>query len=209
MKTPIEKGYGGNICELLNKVVDIPGDIIELGVYNGRNSLIMGNFLCSSGPHNKKYVGFDTFYGYTAEDIQEAINAGDSADGIKQNQESGRWVICMESVIGRLKKASLTNYCKLVGGDIKQTVPAYLRDKSDDYLISMIYIDCNVYLAAITALRACKNYLSDGAMIVVDEHTIGGETRALNDFAKECDINIHHTTWKHPHGPRLYGIYKK
>ena len=50
----------------------------------------------------------------------------------------------------------------------------------------MLYIDCNAYLPAITALQACQKYLSVGSLIVVDEHTIGRETQAFDEF---CSTN--------------------
>ena len=205
----IKKIYRDNIFKLLNKSIAIPGDIIELGVYKGQNSYIVGNFLQTNNITDKKYIGFDTFCGYTEEDVQTAIELGDQPDGIMSNQESGRWMVSMDDVTDRLKNENLTNYCKLIKGDIKQTVPAYLESVNDDYPIAMVYVDCNVYLPAITALRACKNFLSDGAMIVVDEHSVGGETRALIEFAQEYNVKIHHTYWEHPNGPRLYCIYKK
>ena len=37
--------YTKNIDSLLNKIQNIDGDIIELGVYKGNNTFIIGDFL--------------------------------------------------------------------------------------------------------------------------------------------------------------------
>ena len=77
--------------------------------------------------------------------------------------------------------------------------------------ISMVYIDCNAYLPAITALVSLEKNLSNGALLVVDEHQTGGETRALREFIgrKNKDIEIQDTGWEFPHGPKLTARWKK
>jgi hypothetical protein len=198
--------YKQNIHLLLDKCASVEGDIIELGVYKGNNTVIIGSFLRKTSS-SKKYVGFDTFSGYTEEDIEAARDPS----GLIGNQEARRWVVPVQIVKVHIQKNNLSGYCKIVEGDIKKTVPSYIKNRKEDYKISVVYLDCNAYLPAITALRSCKKYLSNNAMIIVDEHIVGGETRALKEFAEENNVTIHKTFWESvmgcSTGPPLYGIY--
>ena len=196
-------GIEKNISSLLNKIKDIPGDILELGVFTGTNTYIIGNYI-KENSLDKKYVGFDSFEGYTEEDILSSNNS----QGLRKNQDAQRWNISKTLVADNIKKRGLVNYCQIVVGDIKETVQKYLDKMQPSYKISMVYIDCNAYLPAITALEACKKYLSPGALLVVDEHNIGGETQALNKFCETTSVEIFNTGWKHPNGPRLFGEVK-
>jgi len=198
--------YKNNIHLLLDKLTSVEGDIIELGVYRGNNSVIIGSFLRKTSS-NKKYIGFDTFCGYTEEDIEAARDPS----GLIENQNSKRWVVPVQEVKDHIQEKNLSGYCKIIEGDIKETVPSYLKNRKEDYKISVFYLDCNAYLPAITALRSCKKYLSNNAMIVVDEHVVGGETRALKEFSEENNVDIYETSLGTVRGrsigPPLYGIY--
>ena len=59
--------YHQNINTLLGNVKNVNGDIIELGVYKGQNTYIIGDFIRDANL-TKRYIGFDTFEGYTEQD---------------------------------------------------------------------------------------------------------------------------------------------
>ena len=60
-----------NMLKLLSKIKSVEGCVIELGVATGDNTITIGNII--QNEHiEKKYYGFDTFSGYTDEDISEA-----------------------------------------------------------------------------------------------------------------------------------------
>ena len=54
----------------------------------------------------------------------------------------------------------------------------------------MVYVDCNAYEPAISALENLKNNLMPGAIICIDEKRDGGESRALKEFADKNDLCI-------------------
>jgi len=188
------------MLKLLSKIKSVEGCVIELGVATGDNTITIGNII--QNEHiEKKYYGFDTFSGYTDEDISEAR---DNKEGLIKNQNKGRWNIDPDTVIQRIELNGLSDICEIIIGDIKQTVPTFVKSRPD-LKISMVYIDCNAYLPAITALVSLEKNLSNGALLVVDEHQTGGETRALREFIgrKNKDIEIQDTGWEFPHGPKL------
>ena len=205
--------YCNNLYGLLNLTAIVDGDILELGVHKGQNSLIMGSWITrvlSMVDYKKKYIGFDTFSGYMPEDIDHAISEA-NREGLLSNQEAGRWNVDPREVLEEIEEANLGKVCDIVIGDIKEQVPRFLKEKGKDYSISMLYIDCNAYLPAITALNSCKPHFSDGALLVTDEHRIGGETAALKEFVEEDgrSLEIIDTNWVFPHGPKYYVRWKK
>src|SRR5579862_2920270 len=72
--------------ELFRMVKDLPGDIVELGVYHGASLLSWANFLelRNMGDRAKKVIGFDNFYGFrelTSKDGREDKRVGKVAGG--------------------------------------------------------------------------------------------------------------------------------
>lgn len=174
--------YEKSLAQIFERVKSIDGDIIELGVATGRNTLIFGRLIKNS-KSSKHYYGFDTFCGYTKEDLEYSPH-------LKANQESGRWNNDPKILSDKLKKNKLDDRCHIIKGDIKSTVPNFAKRGSR---VSLVYIDCNAYLAAITALRSLQNNLSPGAFICADEHRVGGETKALTEFAQSNNLIITET----------------
>lgn len=175
--------------------IQIEGDIIELGVYKGRNTFIAGDILKSLN-QNKKYIGYDTFNGYTKKDIDSALTKKQRNNLIKNNN-CKIWNVNENDILKKIEDNNLKKYCQIIKGDICETIKFC---KSEN--IQTVYVDCNAYLPSITALRELKNKLQDSSFIIIDEHIIGGETAALRDFMKE----IKGTLYKIPEnlkGPRI------
>ena len=75
--------------ELFLKTLDVPGDIIELGVYRGLGLLSWANFLetYSIGDRTKRVFGFDNWSGFKEfdkKDGKEIKNAGKVVGGFHQ-----------------------------------------------------------------------------------------------------------------------------
>ena len=68
----LELSYLFSIFNIFQKVKELPGHIVELGVGGGRNSILFGSLLKFTSQHsNSKYFGFDTFGNYTEKDFLE------------------------------------------------------------------------------------------------------------------------------------------
>ena len=65
--------YIVSLNDLYNEVESVPGHIIELGTGKGRNATIFGSLIKKKQQEKfKKYFGFDTFEGFTEEDIKKS-----------------------------------------------------------------------------------------------------------------------------------------
>ena len=89
----------------------------------------------------------------------------------------------------RIRNVDYHNVCNIIEGDIKLTVPLFIR-QNPDIKIALVYVDCNAYLPAIEALNSIKNNLMENAVICIDEKRDGGESRALKEFAAENKLMI-------------------
>src|SRR5262245_14889605 len=68
--------------ELFRRTIDLPGDIVELGVYRGASFLNWANFLeiRNMGDRAKQVIGFDNWQGFTA------FHAKDGQEDVRVNK---------------------------------------------------------------------------------------------------------------------------
>lgn len=159
---------------IYQKIATVPGHIIEAGVYRGRNAIIFGHLITLNGDDAiRKYYGFDTFFGYTPEDLAQSPHLNASA-----------WKgSSLEFVTQRLQQAGLSNLCHVFQGDVKDALPQFF-EKHPDFRAALLYVDCNAYVAARETMEICKPFMSPGGVVCIDEKRQGGETRALIEFCQ-------------------------
>ena len=175
----------------------VPGHIIEIGVASGRNSLLFGSLLKLTGESNhRKYYGFDTFEGYVEDTISD--NPWLSSNSWK-NEDCK-----LDNVKKRIQKADLSETCTFFKGDCRKTIPEFLSTHKDNRIqagqavISLLYIDCNCYLPAISSIEEIYPYIAPGGIICLDEKKQGGETKALLEFARTRNLIAKHSYYGVP-----------
>lgn len=185
--------------ELYENILDIPGYILEFGVWLGNSAITFENLRAVHEPYNhlRKIVGFDTFSGYTGfEDseikseifkkmiLDETYTAPDSY--IKYLERLMR-VHEKENVMGHLQKHSF------VVGDIVDTCVEYL-DQHPYVLVSLAYFDLALEKPTRIALNAIMPRLIPGSVVAFDElcnADYPGETQAfLSTLSKGVDYEL-------------------
>ncbi len=102
----------------------------------------------------------------------------------------------INSVKKRIKKNNLGKTCTLIQGDAIKTVPDFLENYESEMMQSgmskfaLLYIDCNAYEPALKSKIAFRSHMSSGAIICIDEHVQGSETKALFDFAHQQNLRV-------------------
>ncbi len=189
--------YNCWITNIFQESMKVPGHIMEVGVASGRNSLLFGSLLKLTGEFNhRKYYGFDTFEGYLEDTI--ADNPWLSRESWKSNQYK------LENVEKRIQKADLSKTCTFFKGDCRKTIPEFLntykdnRIQSGQAVISLLYIDCNAYLPAISSIEKVYPFIPPGGIICLDEKIQGGETKALLEFARKNNLVAKHSYYGVP-----------
>ena len=175
-----------NLYELYKMTHKVPGHIVEIGVANGRNSIIFGQLIKNFGDSaTKKYHGIDTFDGYSQIDLNKEMYLDDN-----------RWKnINYESIQKRLSSLGLGNISKLYKLDAYNLEEEFLKKggyqfQPNSLLVSLLYIDCNSYGAAKHSINTLLPYLANGAIIAIDEKKLGGETKALREIAEEQNLKL-------------------
>ena len=181
--------YVRGLGHLYDRIHDVPGHLIELGVGRGRNAVILGTLVREAGQDAfRRYYGFDTFSGYP-EDVRRREP---HLDGGAHRDTSLSFVeeIRDRNDLGRL--------CRFVAGDFRRTIPALLASGDDELQgfapgalrVALVYVDCNAREPAEAALALLHPHLSDGAVIAVDERRQGGELQALEHFCAEHGLTL-------------------
>lgn len=174
--------------ELFKMVQHIPGSIFECGVLFGGGLFSFAHFSAVFEPVNaqRRIVGFDTFRGLPvihskdgarapSSKLSRAAMAADSYDELVRAAK----VFDMNRSLSHLPKI------ELVKGDVTKTLPKYLAG-NPHVLISLIYLDMDIYLGTKAAIKHCLPRMPKGAIIAFDEFACErwpGETRALLDSA--------------------------
>jgi hypothetical protein len=162
------------IYESLKSVVDIPGDIIELGSWKGANLVWLAKCQVAFGG-DKKVHCFDSFEGLTEFSVNDEFSETGEHKELK-NKYRGSF-------------AELTQIIKLYDlnieihkGYIEDTVPKWTELNLS---VSFVYFDADLYSPAKTTLDYLAPILTPGGVILFDEYgseSWKGETRAVDEF---------------------------
>lgn len=179
--------------ELYKKIINLPGDVIELGVFKG------GSFVqwCSyrtllENERSRKIVGFDVFGEFPRSHRLDS----DKRFIEKWNCETGGDFLPVEELEKSLNYKNIGNY-RLVKGDISETVQQYLQDNPHTR-IALLHIDTDIYEPARVGLELLYERVVRGGVIVLDDYaTIEGETIAVDEFFADKDIKIQKFPFSH------------
>ena len=180
--------------ELFKKILHVHGSIVECGVHQGSGVLTWGILSSIFEPvnHVRKIIGFDTFEGFADIAEQDKVNNNGHAkvgglsvnafDDVKQSIE----LFDSFRPLGHIPKI------ELVKGDATKTIEEYIKN-NPHLVVSMLYLDFDVYSPTKRAIELLKSRMPIGSMIVFDELNIRewpGETQALNDTLGISSLKI-------------------
>lgn len=173
--------------ELFKMVQDIPGAIIECGVYKGNSLMLYMQLSMILEPYaiNRSIIGFDTFSGFRSIDAEE-----DPAD-INETMFSDTDESIIQEMIDAndlVRPVNRIPRCEIIKGDIMETVPAFPKTRPD-LVVAMLILDTDLYASTKVALETFLPFMPKGAIVVLDEvayRNFPGETSALREV---LDLN--------------------
>ena len=178
--------------ELFKKQIGIKGSVVECGVYQGGAIMSWAKISSILEPYNyhRKIIGFDTFKGFPKVSKIDKNNKI-----VKKGMFSEKFNILddIKLSIKDYDKNRFINHIskiELIKGDATKTIPQFLR-KNKHLLISLLFLDFDIYKPTFIALKYFLPRMSKGAIIVFDElnnKQWPGETMAL---LKKFNINKH------------------
>jgi len=172
--------------ELYKMSSDVPGSIVECGVFKGASLCRFATFRELFGnPFSKKIIAFDIFGKFP----QTKFNQ-DKQFRKKFISHAGNTSISKNQLLKVLKNKGLQRNVELVQGDITKTIPKYLK-KHPELRISILNLDTDIYEPAVTILENLFPRISKGGILLLDDYgTFPGETIAVEEYFKDKKINI-------------------
>lgn len=170
---------------LYEKIVELPGVVMELGTRWGQNLSLFSVLRGIHEPFNRhrKLIGFDTFAGFPYTTEHDGTCPIMSSGGYSTSKGYEHFLSAvmelheMENPLPHIKKY------ELIKGDAVETVPQYLKDNPET-IIALAYFDFDLYEPTKKCLEAIRPRLVKGSVLAFDElneHSTPGETLAVMD----------------------------
>ncbi len=187
--------------EFFRRTIELPGDIIELGVYRGASLMSWANFLevrCM-GDRHKQVFGFDNFAGFTSFHEKDGVpdaKFGKTLSGF----DGGTFEEILGDALSIFDQDRFIPYkprVVLVKGNIEQTVPQFVKD-NPGLRISLIHFDCDLYLPTKIALETFWPLVVRGGVVLFDEYGIRpweGESNAVDEYFADKNVKIRRLEW--------------
>jgi len=179
--------------ELFKQVVDLPGDIVECGVFKGTGVLYWAKLLQIFNPQSvKRVVGFDTFAGYPdslGKDYDKKTGEGFIA-------QANYTPVTPEHIMGVARGVGLEKRVELVKGDASVTMGGYVK-KNPGFRIALLNLDFDVYEPTAQALKNFYSLVVPGGVIAFDEYALRGwgESDAVDEFFKDKHLTYKTIPW--------------
>jgi hypothetical protein len=182
--------------ELFQKISGIQGCIVECGVYSGQGVMSwaqISSILEPVGGVFRHVYGFDTFAGFPSvhsKDVKGSVETGWKAGDLSMSSEDDlRHCIDLFD-----KNRFLPQFQKvtLIKGDFLKTGADFLR-KNPHVLISLLYLDFDLYEPTKKALELFLPRMPKGSILAFDEinHPLWpGETLALLETLNLRNLEI-------------------
>ena len=172
--------------ELFKMAKNLPGAMIECGVFKGASFVQFAGFRDLFGnSFSHKLIAFDTFGQFPETNFEE-----DKKYRNNFVQEAGEQSISKEQLLEVLRKKGVDKNVELVAGNIVKSVPEYLK-KNPHLKISLLNLDTDIYEPAVVILKYFwPKIVKKGILILDDYGTYPGETKAVDEFFKDQDVQI-------------------
>ncbi|CEO34743.1 CalS11 [[Clostridium] sordellii] len=165
--------------ELYKKIVNIPGEILEFGVYKGASIIRFATYReLLENTYYRKIIGFDIFGEFPKTDND------DDNKFIQRFEEQGGNGISKEALEDFIKNKNINNI-ELIKGNVFDTLDEFL-EKNKQIKISLLHLDLDVYKPTKFILEKLYERMVPGGIIVFDDYgTVKGATDAIDEFLKE------------------------
>lgn len=184
----------GNIIahyELYKRIINLPGDVIELGVFKGGALIQFATYReLLENEKSRKIIGFDVFG-----EFPQADNEADEKFRQRWIEDTGNSFLETDEIYQSLSLKKLDNV-ELVKGNIIETLPKYIEEHPH-LIVSLLHIDTDVYRPAKVGLELLYDKVVKNGIIVFDDYGIAGETEAVNEFLQDKDYVINKYSFSH------------
>jgi hypothetical protein len=172
--------------ELFKMTLDLPGHIVECGVFKGTGVAKFAGFRdLFKNTFSSKIIGFDIFGKFPQTKFEADKKPRDML-----LSEAGDESISIEQLREVLKNKGLDKNIEFIQGDINETVPKYIEE-NPQLKISLLNLDTDIYEPAVTILEHLYPRIVRGGILILDDYAVfPGETKAVDDYFKGKNVKI-------------------
>lgn len=177
---------------LFNQVKEVPGDIVECGVFKGSGVLSWLKIKKILSPNSlKKVIGFDYF------DTNSLLDSLSDNDRVRMTELFEERNYEHDASAEQLLNETITsagfrnNDYELVAGDISKSASDFVNNRPG-FKISLLYLDLDVELPTYDALNAFWDRVSVGGLVVFDEYAYHqwSEAKGADKFFEDKKVQI-------------------
>ena len=177
---------------LFEQIKDVPGDVVECGVFKGSGILSWLKIKKILVPNSfKKVIGFDFF------ETDALINSLSGNDKVRMNELFEERSYEHEKAAEQLlhEKIALAGFgqgdYELVKGNISETAPEFVSQRPG-FKISLLYLDLDIDVPTYDALVAFWDRVSIGGLVVFDEYAYHqwSEAQGVDRFFQGKNVKI-------------------
>lgn len=169
-----------NIQDCVTDVIrnEVPGDLIETGVWRGGATIFMRAILAAYGATERRVWVADSFAGLPKPSGKYDVDEGDL-----------HWTFSDLAVSEEQVRENFARYgllddqVRFLKGFFHETLPDAPIDR-----LAVARLDGDMYESTIVALEALYPKLSVGGYLIVDDFALKGAKRAVEDFRRERGI---------------------
>lgn len=173
--------------EIYEKILNVPGNILEIGCWYGQSSIIFENLRAIYEPFNfsRRIVSFDTFTGYN-----ETSGLNITKEEVDKYKVGNNWLECLEDLQNAHKIINRSHTVfNNVSGDISITIPNYLESFEEP--ISLVYFDIATYDTLKIAFELLSPRITAGGLFVLDDY--GTQYQGVHKYIIENELHKKYT----------------
>jgi Macrocin-O-methyltransferase (TylF) len=172
--------------EFFRRTVELPGAIVECGVFKGASLVRWATFRqLFGGAHSKPILGFDVFGHFP-----ETECPADKPVRERFIEAAGNESISVDQLEEVLEQKGVGQNIELVKGDITTTVPKHV-EAHPELAVSLLNLDTDIYEPAVTILEQLWPRLVPGGILLLDDFGVfPGETAAVNEFFADRPVKL-------------------
>jgi Macrocin-O-methyltransferase (TylF) len=175
--------------ELFKMVMDVPGDIVECGVFKGSGLYTLAKLHRIFKPNNEqKIIGFDFF------EKQRDIQFQREDDKKVFDEHESDWS-SRDLILQNLAAMGISNV-ELIAGNVVETTKAYAQ-KNLGFRISLLYLDVDNYEGSLAILENFFPLISPGGVVAFDEYAYRtyGESDAVDEYFRGKQLKLKSFPW--------------
>jgi O-methyltransferase len=171
-----------NIQEAVEAVLrdNVPGDLIETGVWRGGSCILMRAILKAFGATNRRVFVADSFAGLPPPNAE--LYPADKGD---KHHKHEFLAVSKEEVEENFRKYGLLDeQVVFLKGWFKDTLPSAPIEK-----LALMRLDGDMYESTMDALTALYDKLSPGGFCIIDDYGLPGCRAAVDEFRQRQRID--------------------